>query len=176
MVLAVTAAASVLHCAGRSWWCSCAEPRLWSRDAWGPHNSQHLFDPYSFTHIAHGILYYGVLAWACPRTPLARRLLLAVACASLWEVFENSDAVIQRYRTATMALGYSGDTIANSMGDIVWCAVGFLLAWRLAFWGSLALFIMTELVLLLWIRDCLVLNVVMLVHPVEAIRVWQMGS
>jgi hypothetical protein len=92
---------------------------------------------------------------------------------ALWEVFENSAFVIERYRTATMAQGYSGDTIANSLGDILSCALGFVLARRLGFRGSIFLFLATEAVLLLWIHDSLLLNVVMLIHPIDAIKAWQ---
>jgi len=172
--LVVAAAVFGLHIEGRRWWCSCGELRLWSQDAWGPHNSQHLFDPYSLTHILHGILYCGMLTWACPRLSFAQRLWIAVALAAIWEVFENSDFVILRYRTGTIALSYTGDTIVNSLGDILMCAIGFLLAWRLAFWRSLVLFVMMELVLLIWIRDSLLLNIIMLIHPIEAVKAWQM--
>jgi hypothetical protein len=92
---------------------------------------------------------------------------------ALWEVFENSAFVIERYRAATMAQGYSGDTIANSLGDILSCALGFLLARRLGFWRSCLLFLATEAVLLVWIYDSLLLNVVMLIHPIDAIKAWQ---
>ncbi len=142
-------------------------------DAKGPHNSQHFLDPYSFTHVSHGLLLCGLLAWAAPRLAPAWQLLLAVCVETLWEVFENSAFVIQRYRTATMALGYEGDTIANSLGDILCCALGFLLARRLGLWASVALFVLTEIVLLLWIHDSLLLNVVMLIYPINAIKAWQ---
>jgi hypothetical protein len=155
-----------LHYQGRSWWCACGQPNLWTVDTRGPHNSQHLFDPYSFTHVLHGLVLCGLMAWAWPRLPVPWRLCLAVTVEALWEVVENTDFVIQRYRTATLALGYEGDTIANSLGDILSFVIGFVLARRLGFWGSLALFLVTEAVLLVWIRDSLLLNIVMLIHPV----------
>jgi hypothetical protein len=161
---------------GRRWWCACGRPTPWSGDAWGPHNSQHFLDPYSFTHVLHGLLFCGLLAWALPWVAPLRRLCLALGLACLWEVWENSAFVIERYRAATAALGYEGDTVANSMGDVLSCGVGFLLALRLGLWRSVALFLVTEAVLLLWIRDDLLLNVVMLIHPVRAIKAWQTGQ
>jgi len=173
MVLILTAASFQLRSQGRSWWCACGRPYLWVSDAQGPHNSQHLLDPYSFTHVLHGLLLCGLLVSVVPRLVPAKQLFLAVCVETLWEVFENSAFVIQRYRAATMALGYEGDTIANSLGDILCCAIGFLLARRLGLWGSVALFLLTEVVLLLWIHDSLLLNVVMLIYPIDAIKAWQ---
>lgn len=172
-VLAVTVV--VLRGHGRLWWCSCGGLQLWSSDAWSAHNSQHLFDPYSFTHLLHGILFFGILAKGLPRLSMSWRLALAVFIEVAWELFENSEFVIERYRSATASLGYQGDTIANSLGDILSCALGFVAARRLGFWGSLTVVVVTELVLLLCIKDNLLLNVVMLVHPIEAVKTWQMG-
>jgi hypothetical protein len=173
-VLAVTA--YQLHSQGRRWWCACGRPTLWSGDPTGPHNSQHLFDPYSFTHVLHGVVFCGLLAWACPRVALAWRLWMAICLASLWEVAENSASVIQRYRAATAAVGYEGDSIANSLGDILSCAVGFTLARRIGLRWSIVVFFVTEGILLLWIRDDLVVSVVMLIYPVPGIKAWQMGQ
>ncbi len=164
-----------LHRQGRLWWCSCGQLYLWSGDSRGPYNSQPPFDPYSFTHVLHGLLYCGLLAWGIPRWSPAWRLWLALSIEAVWEVLENSDFIIQRYRAETIALGYQGDTIANSLGDILSCGIGFALARRLGLRGSLALFVVIEAVLLLWIRDSLLVNVVMLIHPIEAIKAWQMG-
>jgi hypothetical protein len=165
----------VLRSEGRRWWCACGSPALWTADAWGPHNSQHLLDPYSLTHVLHGILACGLLALVCPRLPVAWRLFLAVALEAGWEMFENSAFVVERYRAATAAQGYSGDTVANSLGDILCCALGFLLARHLGCRWSAAVFLATEAVLLVWIRDSLLLNVLMLIHPFDAIRAWQQG-
>jgi hypothetical protein len=159
----VAAAVCQLHNQGRSWWCSCGQPTLWNGAVLSSHGSQHLFDPYSFTHVLHGVLLYGLLAWACPRLPPAWRFCLTVAIEALWEVFENTDFTIRRYRTLTIALGYEGDTITNSLGDLASCCVGWLLARRLGLRGSLVLFVTTELVLILWIGDSLVLDVVRLI-------------
>jgi hypothetical protein len=172
-VLALTA--YQLHRQGRGWCCACGQLSLSWGDPRSPHTSQHLFDPYSFTHVLHGLALCGLLAWAVPRLAPVWRLWLAICLECLWEVFENIDFVIQRYRTATVSFGYPGDTVANSLGDILSSAVGFVLARRLGLWGSLALFVLIEAVLLVWIRDSLLLNVVMLIHPIDAIKAWQMG-
>lgn len=174
---AVLAAAVVLlRAEGRAWWCACGRPFLWTSEADGPHTSQHLLDPYSLTHVLHGVLLCGLLAWGLPRLPPAWRLFLAACAEALWEVAENSAFVIERYRTATAALGYQGDTVANSLGDIASCLAGFWLARRLGLWGSVALIAVTEAVLLVWIRDSLLLSALMLVYPIEAVKAWQMGS
>ena len=136
--------------------------------------SQHLLDPYSFTHVLHGVVFYWLLTLLAPRLWWPWQLWLAVAVEAVWEVIENSDFVIQRYREAGV-LGYFGDTIVNSLGDIAMCGFGFVLARHLGFVRSLALFVAVEVVLLFWIRDSLVLNVVMLFYLVEGIEQWQPG-
>jgi hypothetical protein len=174
MVAILALAVGQLHLQGRVAWCACGRLSPWSGDIWSSHCSQHLFDPYSFTHVLHGLVLYGLLALACRKRPLAWRLCLAILLEAGWEVFENCDFTIERYRHMTMALDYQGDSIANSLGDILSCGVGFLLARRLGVWGSVGLFLATEAVLLIWIRDDLFLNVVMLAWPVDAIKTWQM--
>ncbi len=159
---------------GRLWWCSCEQYFLWAGNIWSSHNSQHLFDPYSFTHVLHGFLFFGLLAWgAASRLSPTWRLSITISLEALWEVIENSDFVIRRYREATLALNYQGDTVLNSLGDIIACGLGFLLARYLGFYRSLLLFVMTELVLLIWIKDSLILNIVMLIFPIDAIKAWQ---
>ena len=176
LVLAVVLAAAVaqLHRQARIVWCACGRLNPWDGDIWSSHNSQHLFDPYSFTHVLHGVLLGWLIVWALPRVPLIWQVCIAVFAEALWEVFENSRFVIQRYREATIGLGYEGDSIINSLGDILCCTLGFLLARYLGFWRSLALFAAIELVLLFTVRDNLTLNVLMLIHPIEAIKAWQM--
>ncbi len=173
VVLAMTIVA--LRYEGRLWICSCGRVDLWAGNTKSSDNSQHLFDPYSFTHVQHGLLFYAALAWAVPRLSLLWRLFIAVAGEALWEIVENSPVVIQRYREATLALGYEGDTIVNVIGDIVCMIVGFWLARTLGFRRSAALFVVTEVVLVLWIRDSLLLNIIMLIAPIDAIKQWQMG-
>lgn len=163
----------VLHVEGHRWWCKCGEPWPWITNVWSSHCSQHLFDPYSLTHISHGLIFFWALYWARGRLSFGWRLFIAVSLASGWEMLENSSFIINRYREETMSLDYLGDSIANSLGDILSCVIGFVLARRLGWLGSLALFAATELVLLWLIRDNLTLNVIMLVHPVQAIKAWQ---
>jgi hypothetical protein len=143
---------------------------------WSEHNSQHPFDPYAVTHVLHGLAFFGLFAWLLPRVSRAWRFALSMAIETLWELVENSDLVVDRYRETTMAVGYRGDSIINSLGDLIACAFGLWLAPRLGLWWSIAVFVVAELVLLVWIRDNLFLNVLMLVWPVEAVKTWQMGS
>src|SRR5437868_6900890 len=129
---------------GRLWWCPAGDYSSWSFDVWSQHNSQHLVDPYSFTHILHGILEFWFLGLIFGRVPVAWRLFMAVAIEGSWEIIENTNYVINRYREATISLDYFGDSIVNSMSDITCCALGFLVAYNLRFWKSLALFLTTE--------------------------------
>ena len=175
IIIVVTAAVYQLHRQGRMWLCSCGRFQLWVGDTWSPENSQQFLDPYSFTHLLHGFLLCGLLAWMIPRLSSVWRLWLAVSFEALWEVVENTDRIIERYRGVTAAIGYQGDTILNSLGDILSFGVGFMLARHLGFRRSVALFVATEVVLLIWIRDSLILNVIMLTYPIEAIRAWQVG-
>jgi len=172
-VVALTVVA--LRLEGRVWWCACGGWSPWAGNIWSEHASQHLFDPYSFTHVLHGFVFSGFLRWLFPKSSGEWRLLGAVVIEAIWEAAENSPAVIDRYRTTTMALGYEGDSILNSVGDVLACAVGVLLAQR---WGvriSLIVFVLVEGLLLVWIRDNLTLNVLMLIAPIEAIKQWQGG-
>ena len=176
IIIVLLVAAYLLRSQGRLWICACGQVYLWTGDVWSSDNSQHWFDPYSFTHLLHGVVFCGVLAWLAPRLTPLWRLWLALFIEALWEVFENSEFIIQRYREATAALGYQGDTVVNSLGDILMCGLGFWLALQLGLRRSLALFVVMELVLLFWIKDSLLLNVLMLLYPIEAIKAWQMGQ
>jgi Protein of unknown function (DUF2585) len=169
-VMAITA--FVLHSQGRLWRCACGHVYLWTSEAWGSNTSQHLFDPYSFTHILHGVMFCGLLALIFPKIPIIWRLFIGVVMESVWEVIENSEFIISRYRE-TGALGYNGDTVINSMGDIIACGLGLMVAWRLGWRRSLALVVVIEATLLLLIRDSLLLNIVMLIHPIQGIKDWQ---
>ena len=174
--LAVTAAAAfALRLQGRLWLCDCGRFRLWLGDAWGAETSQQLFDPYSLTHVLHGFAFAGLLALAASRLRAHWRLFLAVALEASWEVIENTQFVINRYRETTAALGYNGDTVVNSLGDIAACAAGFLIARRLGWLRTLLLFVAVEAALLFWIRDSLLLNILLLLYPSESIRAWQAG-
>ena len=175
VVAVLGAAAFELRRQGRLWLCSCGRFRFWLGDAWSSETSQQLFDPYSFTHVLHGFALCGLLALILARAGWRWRLALAVAAEALWEVFENTEFVINRYREATAALGYNGDTVVNSLGDVIACAAGFLLARRLGALKTLLVFALTEIVLLFWIRDSLLLNILLLVYPSEKLRAWQAG-
>ena len=161
---------------GRAWICSCGEIYWWVGDIWSSDNSQHLSDPYSFSHILHGFVFYWVLTWVFPKLSATWRLALSLTIEAAWELVENSPLIINRYREATAALGYEGDTIVNAMSDIVMAGLGFLIAQYLGFRRSLILFILTELILIILIRDSLILNVFMLIYPIDAIRVWQLDG
>ncbi len=173
VVAVLIGAAYQLRSQGRLWWCSCDYLLLWSGDPWSSDNSQHLLDPYSFTHVLHGFLFCGLIALIAPRLRKAWQLWLAISLEAVWEVIENSRFVIERYREETAALGYQGDTIVNSLADILLCGVGFLVARRLGFRRTLALFVVTEVALAVWIRDNLSLNVLMLIYPIEVVKEWQ---
>jgi hypothetical protein len=168
------AAAVFLRLEGRLWICACGKVLPWVGQVCSSNNSQHLFDPYSFTHVLHGFLFFWLITWIIPRLRANWQLVLGIAIEAAWEVLENTNFIIERYRTATAALGYNGDTVVNSLGDIICCTVGFMIAIRLGFRRSLVLFAVLELVLILWIRDSLLLEILMLVVPVDAVRTWQM--
>jgi uncharacterized protein DUF2585 len=161
---------------GRKPWGVGGVPGLWSGSIWSEHNSQFLTDPYTFTHILHGILIYAIVTLAFRKWPLSWRLMLAVGIEGAWEILENSDFIINRYRAETISLNYYGDSIVNSMGDIMACMFGFALASRLPTRAVIALTISLELLLLVWTRDNLTLNIVMLLHPNPVIRAWQLGK
>ena len=161
---------------GRTWWCSCHQYFLWAGEIWSSHNSQHLFDPYSFTHVLHGFAFCWLLTLGLPRLTPAWRLWLATLVEAAWEVFENTEFVIQRYREETAALGYTGDSVFNSLGDILTCILGFMIAQRLGFKRSILVFAVTEVLLLLWIRDSLLLEILMLIYPIDALKAWQIGA
>ncbi len=161
---------------GRPPICPCGHVRLWAAEVNSAENSQQIADWYSFSHVIHGLLFYGaaraLARWIAPRWS-RWALPAAVALEGLWELAENSPAVIERYRAATVSLGYQGDSALNSASDIAFMALGFWIASRLPWWASVAIGIGFELFTLALIRDNLTLNVLMLVWPIEAIRHWQ---
>jgi len=160
---------------GRPAICTCGEVKFWVGGVNGPDNSQHLADWYTPSHIVHGFLFYA-LGWAVlRRNPPGDRLLGAVLIEAGWELLENSQWIIDRYREATMALGYNGDSVINSVADVCWMILGFGIARRLPVWGTVAVAVAFEVATLWLIRDNLTLNVIMLVAPSDAIRAWQGG-
>jgi len=172
LMLIVTAV--LLHEEGRLLFCSCGVFRVWSGDTCSSNNSQQLFDPYSFTHVLHGFVLFWLVALIVRRVAPAWQLWLALTLEAAWEVFENTPFVIDRYRAETAALGYTGDTIVNSFGDLACAFVGFLVARKLGPLRSVIVFLMLELILILWIHDSLLLQLLMLIQPVEWIKSWQM--
>lgn len=174
VVVAVMAA--ILAAMGRTWWCAAGDTDLWSSQVWSRHNSQHLVDPYSFTHVLHGLVFYA-LVWlvAGGRAGTAARWWIGFAIEVAWEVLENTDALIERYRGTTVSLDYFGDSIVNSVGDVLAYVAGYWLAGVVPVLVSIATFVVVDVTLVVWIRDSLVLNVVMLLVPIEALREWQSG-
>jgi len=145
-------------------------------DIWSAAQSQRVADPYSVTHLVHGFVFYGLLFLVARRQPVTVRLLAAITLEAIWEILENSSIVIDRYRAVTIAQGYVGDSILNSVSDILMAGAGFLMAWRLPAVVSLALVVVAEILMLLVYRDNLTLNIVMLLWPIDAIREWQMAG
>lgn len=176
-VSAIIAVAVVcLTVQGRVWWCEAGDAWPWSWDVWSRHNSQHAIDPYSFTHILHGILGFWLTGLVFRRVPVAWRFVIAIFIESSWEVIENTNYMINRYREATISLDYFGDSITNSLFDIICCGLGFAIAYKIRLWWSAAIFFTTEAILLIWIHDSLLLNILMLIWPLEAVKQWQMGA
>lgn len=120
-------------------------------------------------------MFAGLLLLITRRLSTSWRLVIATALEAAWEILENTNAVIERYRQATASLDYFGDTVLNSMGDMVCCGIGLVIARKLGWLRSLPIFIATEVVLLFWIRDSLILEIIMLIHPIEGIKTWQLG-
>ena len=172
----VAATAAILLAMGRVPICTCGTIDLWVGGRDSPKTSQMLADWYSFSHIVHGLIFYAALWLAARRWPVEWRFAAALLIEASWEVMENTPWVIDRYRTATAALGYTGDSVINSLSDIAMMVVGFVLARKLPLWASLALLILLELAPLYVIRDNLTLNVWMLLWPDEAVRSWQAGG
>ncbi|MES2953459.1 MAG: DUF2585 family protein [Patescibacteria group bacterium] len=158
---------------GRVPFCECGSIKIWTAAVVSAENSQQLFDPYSFTHITHGVALFFLLWLFARKIPLRKRFVVAVALEALWEILENSAFVIERYRAATISLNYYGDSVFNTVGDIFAMMLGFYIVSKLSWRWSLGVVIVLELLLLYFIRDNLILNMVMLLHPIPAIQAWQ---
>src|SRR4051794_17434930 len=172
---------AVLHGFGQPFLSASGRILLWVKDPFSPDNSQQVADWYSFSHIIHGFIFYGLLKLAAPRAPVGARLLVAMGVEVAWELTENTPMVIQHYRQQALAAGYNGDSILNSVSDTAMMCAGFFLASRLRGWAVLALAAGLEVFTAYAIRDNLTLNVVNLIAPaqwapIQAIHDWQAGA
>jgi hypothetical protein len=174
-VLIVVATAAALLAMGRNPICTCGEIDLWVATRDGPRTSQMLADWYSPSHLVHGFLFYAALWLVARRWPVEWRFLAALAIEAAWEIVENTPMVIDRYRETTAALGYTGDSVLNSVSDIAMMGAGFLAARRMPVWAAVAVVMLLELVPLIVIRDNLTLNVWMLLWPSDSVAAWQAG-
>lgn len=175
------AALATLRSFGRPWWCACGSFVPWSADINGSHNSQHFIDPYSASHFEHGLFFFLFLL-LFPKLSLAWRTVAAATLECGWEILENSSFIIERYRAATVSSDYYGDAVLNSLSDVLFATAGFVVSWwivrrtRLGWPAWVALVAVCELGMIFTVRDSLAINVVMLIHPIDAIRQWQMGG
>jgi hypothetical protein len=173
----LTVTLAILASFGRHWWCACGSPVPWSVEINGSHNSQHFIDPYSVSHFEHGLFFFVFLALFRDRLSLTWRLVAAAGIECGWELLENSSFIIDRYRAATISLDYYGDSMLNSVSDVIFAALGFVVTSlfpkdRFWLWWTLVVLV-CELGLVLTIKDSLAINVIMLAYPIDAIREWQ---
>ncbi len=170
-----SAMAVTLISLGRNLICQCGYVKLWHGEVISSENSQHILDWYSPSHVLHGLVFYLALRFLLPGLAVGWRLILAAAIEAAWEVVENTSWIIDKYREDTIALDYYGDSVVNSMSDMTMMVLGFVIAARAPVWLSVALFVAAELIVGAIVRDGLLLNVIMLVYPLDWIRQWQAG-
>ncbi|MDP1688624.1 MAG: DUF2585 domain-containing protein [bacterium] len=170
--------AVLLFAMGHPWICKCEFIKLWEGNPNSSNNSQHLTDWYTYSHVIHGFIFYFLL-WLFPATrklSFFKKLGIAIFVESFWEVLENTPFIINRYRAATISLDYFGDSVINSVSDTIFMIVGYIASYKLPVWSIVVTAIFFELFVLYFIRDNLTLNIIMLVYPLDAIRIWQGGG
>lgn len=172
---AIGATAIILYTMGQPLICKCGYVKLWHGVVFSSENSQHLSDWYTPSHIIHGILFFGFFTLVLRKAGINLRLALSLAVECAWEILENTDMIINRYRESTISLDYFGDSVINSSADILAMVIGFFLAARLPVWASIAIIVVFETLTIWLIRDGLALNILMLVWPLEAVKAWQGG-
>lgn len=175
-IAAVAAMVVLLVLMGRDAICPCGRVELWHDQVPSPEGSQHLLDWWTFSHLIHGFLFYAALLLAAPWLHVGWRFLAATLGEIGWEILENSDWTIERYRTLTVAADYNGDSILNSLSDLGAMWLGFMLARVLPVWLSVAIVIAIEALPMLVIRDGLILNVLTLLYPMPGVVEWQAGA
>ena len=166
----------ILFLFGQPTICECGTVKLWEGTVLSSGNSQHLSDWYTFSHIVHGFIFFGLLAWLTPGIPMRLRLIIAIGVEAAWEVAENTPMVIQHYREQALAQGYTGDSILNSVMDTLWMIAGFIFARKYPWWATVIAAVVLEVFVLYMIRDNLTLNVINLIYPIQVISDWQMSG
>jgi len=174
IVLIVSLMALTEHFMGRLFLGPDGKFGLWDGNIMSSENSQRVADVYSFTHIIHGIVFFSLLWLFARKLPVKYRFLIVILIECAWEILENSPFIIERYRTATIGLGYFGDSIINSISDVIFMSIGFYIAYKFPKWLSITVIIVIEVLLLIFVRDNLTLNIIMLFHEFPKIKEWQM--
>lgn len=172
----------ILYSMGRLFVCECGYIKFWEGDVMSTSNSQQIADWYTFSHIIHGFIFYGFFIWISKKffnkngdLPLGLIFISAVILEASWEVIENSTWIIEYYRNNTVSLGYIGDSILNSVFDVVWMAIGFVMARKMPVWSIILIAVVFELMTGYFVRDGLLLNILMFIYPSEAVKAWQVA-